>query len=125
MLDVYAKFAALLSVKCQGCGQLFRVGVSWSFAQAVHEGLDTITWNAQGQDGKPKFMPDKDGPGEFYFGDAPWHAEGKCRGVTMTTIAVCIIEFWQRSDQPGELNFMEWVRRGEYEYSWFNLQAPR
>ena len=118
MLDIYAKFGALLEIRCQACHRPFQVGVSWSIIKCIGSG-ELVHWNEEGHDGRPMVMPSvEEGVGAFGFGDAPWHEtpdEGVCVGATMSTEAVRVLEFWERPDQPKGENFTEWVRHPEYE----------
>ena len=81
MLDIYAKFAALVEIRCQACRRPFLVGVSWSIIKCIGSG-ELVHWNEEGHDGRPMVMPSvEEGPGAFGFGDAPWHEtpdEGVC-----------------------------------------------
>ena len=128
MLDVYSKYAALSVIRCQGCGKKFQVGVSWSIARATTEWRShgetkylPDGWDKDGNDGKPITMPStQDGPGEFGYGDAPWHKIDNfpCAGTTETAEHVECLEFWELPDQPGVEGFMIWHRMPEHEVAY-------
>ena len=118
--DVYAKYAALLKIRCQGCGREFLVADTWSFTDAVERklmyGNEMIQWDSEGKNGRPiEDLPDFTSPNCFGYGDAPWHTiEGSpCSGTTMTTEIVAVVEFWRRED--GEY---EWKRDSAHEFEY-------
>lgn len=76
--DVYAREVALVRVRCQGCGTVFLVAVSW----AVADGMDGIAKLSK----EPKGIE---------YGDPP--NVGCCStGPTMTSVPIRIVQFWQR-----------------------------
>jgi hypothetical protein len=95
MLGVYAKFAVLMEVQCQGCPQHLLVGGSWpriemvvGSAEPVEHILEQIVagWS---------------------YGDMPMHGQG-CPGDTMSSIPTVTVQAWEQQ------NF-EWVRRPDLE----------
>jgi hypothetical protein len=98
LCGVYDRFVALLEIDCQGCGRRFLVA---SATQA-----------------KPRLgLPTATEEGDFWFGDAPHHANehGTCVGVTMTTGVCRVVEFWTRDG--GDHGF-DWRRRPEHEFTY-------
>ena len=113
--DIYARFAALLTIRCQGCGRLMPVAASWSIRG------NNAQWDADGRI-IPKYrggLPDNNSPGFCDYGDAPWHGDsGQCSGTTMTTDVVAIAQFWQRNDKH------EWERNQEHEFTYAIPEEP-
>lgn len=96
MCDVYAKYAALLLVTCQNCGQEFKAAMVWPRFVL--------------QFGEVKF-PTLTSIGSFHYGDPPRHdLDGdRCVGETENSEPRRILEFWQRDKHLG------WERVPEYE----------
>lgn len=94
---VYDQYVALLDVACQACGQSFLVSDSTS--DEAHP---------------PKF-PTREDAGDFGYGDAPWHDEGRCAGITMNTVTRRVVEFWTKDGGPYK---SDWRRRPQYEFTY-------
>lgn len=98
MMGVYVTFAALLEVKCQDCGQTFRVGQAISHSGAQQRDLDEV-------------LPTPQGVGGFHFGDPPRHG---CVGDTMNSLPVRVLQFWRKDGDTPQ----EWRRDRDCEVSW-------
>lgn len=109
--NIYAAFAALLEIRCQGCRRVFPVASTW---RVDFLNLDHVVWDENGKNAKPKGgLPKEGDAGEFGYGDAPWHDfdggfDGQCSGTTMTTDTVRVLQFWHRPDH-------KWTRSKEHE----------
>jgi len=104
--DIYAVFAALLEITCQGCGRPLPVSAAWSVCE------DAL-WDKDGKNPLPvEGLPDKEGSGCFGYGDAPWHTHesgGQCSGTTMSTGVTAVLQFWERAST-------DWERKPVYEH---------
>jgi hypothetical protein len=101
--NIYAEFAALLEIRCQGCDRLFPVASTWGISDAIIANrLDDVVWDAEGKNPTPKHgLPKEGSAGAFGYGDAPWHDydggfNGQCAGTTMTTATVRVLQFWDK-----------------------------
>lgn len=97
--DIYARQAVLMEIKCQGCGQRFKVALSWpgSLVRSMAGLLDE----------ELKERAEKKG---LHYGDPP--DNGCCpAGPTMNSIALKVLQFWER-ESVGE-----WKRNKRYEVS--------
>lgn len=114
---VYADYAALIKIRCQGCGR--HLPVAWSLCK-----LDLLCRVPSHPDAPGVFakdqlvLPTKDNPGSVGYGDAPAHKEGAastwlCVGSVETTSVVRIVKFWTREraewkrDEALEFNYTE------------------
>jgi hypothetical protein len=108
--DIYAKYAALIEIECQGCEKHLAVSASWSLLRNVKD----IAWDENGKNGQPKEgLPKQGDAGCFGYGDAPWHGHNgdfnnQCGGTTMTTSTVRILQCWKR-------DAFDWLRMPEHE----------
>lgn len=114
--NIYADYAALIAIRCQGCRRTFPVSSTWSLGRVClsPHGSEHIVWDKNGQNGQPKEgLPKAGDAGCFGYGDAPWHDydggfEGQCSGTTMTTDVVRVLECWGKKS-------CEWERLKEHE----------
>lgn len=96
--DIYFRYAALIEIRCQGCGQTFPVAATWSVTAHIGSRYDDVVWDKTGHNPQPKSgLPKERDAGFCCYGDAPFHPlGGQCSGTTMTTSVVRILEFWGR-----------------------------
>lgn len=109
---IYDRWAALLEIRCQGCGRTFLVSDSYSLMDVIKGG-----WK-KGDPSEPEFPSVDNCGGWFAFGDAPWHeydGGGQCSGTTMTTETLRVVEFWTHD---GGAHGTDWRRRSEYEFDY-------
>ncbi|MGB9886467.1 MAG: hypothetical protein ACPLRW_05645 [Moorellales bacterium] len=101
MCGVYARYAALLEIECQGCGRRFKVAV------------DYCNYEFWGGELRRPRLPSAEDEGDFCYGDDPpphdYPGGGLCAGSTMSSITRRILEFWVRDR-------FDWERRPEYEF---------
>jgi len=82
--NLYASEAVLAEIKCQGCGQLYRV----SFSYNVGETIDPVRPLAQ-----------HIRAGQLDYGDPP---NACCHvGATMSSIPIRVLEYWSFSFPPN------------------------
>ncbi len=108
MQNIYAKYEALMEIRCQTCGTAFLVG-------SCANSFDVFPCEHGSSIVKAK-MPTLQDSGFVWYGDAPWHDDerdgGGCSGTTMTTDWVRIVEFWEDQGPAG------WTRVREREIAW-------
>jgi len=91
--NIYATEVVLLEIRCQDCGERFRVAMSWDVWDRV-QGYPTLAEQIKN--------------GEIHYGDPP--NVGCCpAGPTMNSIPLRVLEYWER--EPLD----EWHRFAEYE----------
>lgn len=99
---IYDHQVALLEIRCQSCGELFRAASTWNR-------LDCL-WNDRAPVIAP--LPSHDGWTSFHYGDPPSHS---CTGDTMNSEPVRVVEFWQRIDFEWQRNKAEEIVWSDYE----------
>jgi len=109
--DIYADYAALIEIICQGCNRF--LPVAWSFNK--HRFLCRVSShpNEPIEDILPKMVfPTAESEGLLGYGDAPAHYDSKgqmCPGCTMTTEVKRILQFWSREH-------LDWERKKVLEF---------
>jgi len=84
--NIYSHEAVLLLVRCQNCGEQFRVAMSWCSMEQVKG------WPA---------LADRIADGSIHYGDPP--NAGCCpAGPTMNSEALCVLEYWKRESFGDE-----------------------
>ena len=91
--NIYASEAVLLKVRCQNCGRLFRVCLSWSSTDRIRLGAPSLEERVRA--------------GTVHYGDPP-NADCCPSGPTMNSEAERVLEFWRSVD-------CRWVRAPELE----------
>ena len=114
---VYVKYALLVEIQCQACGEKFMVG----------EGYNRENWNAIMRGDKENVINDLEKIVKHYhYGDPPSHS---CSGggETMNCEDIRFVEVWEYQQETGEkelkdgstitiiTNIIGWVRRPDLE----------
>lgn len=96
LANIYAHEACLLEIKCQACGSPFVVAMSYgSFEQ---------------MQGYQRLSDQINSNNELFYGDPP--NIGCCSGgMTMTSVAIRVLEFWFEDKTTG----YHWRRKPELE----------
>ena len=110
--DIYADKAALIIVRCQGCGK--HLPVAWSFRE-----LSIICYVPGHPSGKDCFAsftpPTREDSGSIGYSDAPSHIDNQGKychlGCVMTTDIRQIKEFWSRDK-------IDWKRHKDFEFTY-------
>jgi len=113
MMDIYSKEECLLSIKCQSCGELFKVGFCWDFGMTslyipIEQNETAEEWAERV---KKHSLKEQICAGRIHYGDAPRHdgCNGRgCAGDTMNCEDIAVLEFWEKKD-------FNWVRVPELE----------
>jgi hypothetical protein len=89
-MDIYANEAALILIKCQGCGKRFKVGCC-SSTYDIALGSEAISSCINNS---------------YQYGDVP--NTSCCIGITMMSEPIKVLEYWHKVDN-------EWVRDNNLE----------